>query len=682
MNKRYIDLNSAFRDRKLYPNPGEFGVRLAQSGNGTTIITSKNPITLAYPYKQWQWGCALTSGAQTGATPAPPPSGVGLALGGVGGLQPPTNSRISWRRGTGTNLQPMPSNTCTLGVLASTVTNNMTRSNGFFNGLIYQSKFAAPANAADYNTARITDYKAHLNQINDGGLGGGPAFAGIITVDSAMPSWDAGGASMIENNSNSAAALAGWEVGSEVFIPNGFDQDGIYVGDTYEAIMYQAIAAPAGEFCHQFRTITAYDGTRKVATLNAPLVQWISPANDNTAGGAGGAIGCTYLHRLRRGLPLLPQESATLAAPNMPLTRTNNIQNAIYSVAIVNAGTGYVIGTATITATTAATLNILSVTPAGGVTSVSIAIPGVQPNAGFQVGQILPLVGGVGINCTILITGVGFGVNVQGAVGITNASDLFTNQFFYVPALNQPASTPTGTAFTDPSAAQQFIPQTGSAGVISVTPNPASPYFNQPYTADTSACAVIRGDFFDAVGPTHVLVIEPFRNAFPAAGFEFNILPYTRDEVVPMNYTGSTVSQSQMVCYQMTLESITLPNVNIEVFGVGGIIAFYPFVYVEFRNVSAPSAGVNPLLYSNNPASQRALFKCSITDTPTPTISRFIKISGDGMQTVKFKPNDDLYVRVILPNGATFTTIAKDTAPPLEPNVLLQISLTVGIERL
>ena len=52
------------------------------------------------------------------------------------------------------------------------------------------------------------------------------------------------------------------------------------------------------------------------------------------------------------------------------------------------------------------------------------------------------------------------------------------------------------------------------------------------------------------------------------------------------------------------------------------------------------------------------------------------------MQTVKFKPNDALQIRIVLPNGVILETITKDTAPPLLPNLLAQISLTVGIERI
>jgi len=691
MNKRYIDIDSGFRDRKIWPNPAEFGIQLAQTGTKYGIINAKNPITLAYPYYQWQWGCTVAAGDQTAGLRLG--DGTGIALGGPGPApdQPPQNARISWLRGfgTGTKIQPIPRNACVLGagvlVGGGTITNNITRSNSFFNGLLFQSDIV-PGNAGDYSAARIIAYKANFNSVNRNIVPptGAPLpvapFAGILALESELLNWNGGTNCAIENNANSGVFVATtWEVGSEVFIPGGVNADGVYVGDIYEAVMYSVAPASTDPLCHQFRTITAYDGTRRVITLNAPLTAgWISPAND-TNGLNTGVPGCTYLHRIRRSLPLLPQDAPTLAVDNMPLTLGNDIIGAVYSVEIVNPGTGYAVGLGTIrpdpTSTRPATLNILSLTTTGGITSVSIAIPGTTPGSGFSKGQVLPLrpVPAGGTACTIRVTGVGFGVNVSNSIGLTTATN-FTNQIFYVPALNQPFNAPTGTATVDPSAAQQFIPQRNT--VVSLT--------GDSYSNDSTASSIIRGDFFDAVGgPTHFLVIEPFQNTFPVAGFEFNILPYDEDHVVPMNYTGSTVSQSQMVCYQMTLESITIPNTTITALGLGGLIAFYPYIYVEFRNESASSGqGNTPTLYSNNPASNTALWKCSITDTPTPLISRFIKIRADGMQTVKFKPNDNLYFKVTLPNGQTFETGIKDTAPPLLPNLLLQISFSVGIERL
>ena len=70
MNKRYIDIDSGFRDRKIWPNPAEFGIQLAQTGTKYGIINAKNPITLAYPYYQWQWGCTSAAGESNSRPPA------------------------------------------------------------------------------------------------------------------------------------------------------------------------------------------------------------------------------------------------------------------------------------------------------------------------------------------------------------------------------------------------------------------------------------------------------------------------------------------------------------------------------------------------------------------------------------------------------------------------------------
>lgn len=160
------------------------------------------------------------------------------------------------------------------------------------------------------------------------------------------------------------------------------------------------------------------------------------------------------------------------------------------------------------------------------------------------------------------------------------------------------------------------------------------------------------------------------------------ILKFTKDNEYPLNYTGTTVSQNQMVCYEIELLSLILPNVPLDN-NIGGLIAFYPYVYVELSNVSDPNAGIKGVLYSNNPNAQRALFRVGITDTPTPLISSFIKVAGNrSVQTVKFKPNDILHFRVYLSNGELFETLLKDNAPPLEPNPFVQISATFAIKRL
>ena len=196
MNKRYIDIDSGFRDRKLWPNPAEFGIQLAQTGTKYGIVNAKNPVSLAYPYWQWQWACT-TVGL----------SGIGLNLGGTGATTPPSNVAIIFPRGgAGTSLQPMAFDAgVVLGTSAivnpfSTV---VTSTNNFFNGLLFQSH--APAlgggTTADYSTSRIIAYKANTNILNNLR----PQYTGIFSVESGLTpagNWDAGSQWRIENNLN------------------------------------------------------------------------------------------------------------------------------------------------------------------------------------------------------------------------------------------------------------------------------------------------------------------------------------------------------------------------------------------------------------------------------------------------------------------------------------------------
>ena len=671
MNKRYIDIDSYYRNRKLYPNPGEFSVQMSQSGMPTNINQAKNAIALSYPYYQWQWGCVQVAG---GSAAGAPPSGVGLALGGTG----PTfagvsnNTQFQSSNTLGTPLQPQPTDSIRAGNagLATFISRNYTKNNNFFNGLEYQNAVQVGGRP---NSARIVAYESGPTVLGVGPTGAANPFGilnGKFTLESALSILNTGDDMRLENN-----YIAGplGVVGAaplppaQVFIPGGVNADGVYVGDFYESLEY--IAGSINPTCSQFRRITSYNGTTRVATLENEIPGWSTAANDITGGGVTGA---TYLHRLRRHRPLFPVDIGFQS--NIPLTPGGNQPNAAYQVRLINPGTGYAVGVTPAVSTLR--LDILTVSGTGQILSFVIADPGQN----LAIGQILIVPGGAG-NATISVDNVGFGVNVTNAgsaigppsqlTAIATERGKFNGQIFYVPALNQ-NNAAVGTANTDPSAAQQFIPQSNTR--VSLT--------GAHYSNDSTASSII---YADIINPTvsRFLVIQPFQQAFPPAGFEFNILGFTSDHVVPYNYTGSQVSQSQSVCYQLTLEAITLPNQSISALGLGGKIAFYPYLYVEFSNASASCGQANTsALYSNNPAANKVLFKVSITDTPTPFTSRFIKLRGDGVQTMKFRPNDGLKIRIVLPNGQTFETITKDFAPPLLPSLLSQISLTVGIERL
>ena len=167
--------------------------------------------------------------------------------------------------------------------------------------------------------------------------------------------------------------------------------------------------------------------------------------------------------------------------------------------------------------------------------------------------------------------------------------------------------------------------------------------------------------------------------SIPMDNDEFEILQFTRDNVVPFTYTGSTVSQQQMVCYEVELINLVLPNLTLK---TGGRVAFYPYVYVELQNITGSSGGNTNIIYSNNPNSVRRLFRAAIDDIPNPLISPFIKIDGDGMtQTIKFKPNDSFKFGVYLSDGTLFETVYEDSYGPAPANPLVQISAMFSMKR-
>ena len=161
----------------------------------------------------------------------------------------------------------------------------------------------------------------------------------------------------------------------------------------------------------------------------------------------------------------------------------------------------------------------------------------------------------------------------------------------------------------------------------------------------------------------------------------YAILSYRSDGVNSLNYSGSTVSSNQQVCYQMRIVSLILPNQILNT-STGGLTSTYPFLFVEISNDTSPNGHNRNLIYSNNPNSTTATFSCHISDINSPAVTNFIKIWSDGShQTLKFRPNDNIRVRVFLPDGEDFNTVLTDRMPPLQVNPLLQISILVEIIR-
>lgn len=154
------------------------------------------------------------------------------------------------------------------------------------------------------------------------------------------------------------------------------------------------------------------------------------------------------------------------------------------------------------------------------------------------------------------------------------------------------------------------------------------------------------------------------------------------DNNSPLLYSGSIVSQQSAVCYSIRLVNLIVPNAPI-LGGLGGRIAFYPYLYVRLtHNMSSPSRGNPTSFSSNNPNAKYQTFRVPIDDIPDPIQSNFIKLNSN-YQTVavKFRPNDALRVSVHLPNGDLFRTVLHENCPPSIPNELAQISYCFSIKR-
>ncbi|NDE14251.1 hypothetical protein EBZ80_04900 [bacterium] len=167
-----------------------------------------------------------------------------------------------------------------------------------------------------------------------------------------------------------------------------------------------------------------------------------------------------------------------------------------------------------------------------------------------------------------------------------------------------------------------------------------------------------------------------------AGALNVAVFPYVTDGVVPLNFTGTYLTQSQMACYEITVLSLILPNVPLDALDTL-LTSGYPYVLLEISNVSQPNAHNRNVLYSNNPAAVASTFVCSISDVNDPLRTRFIKITSDGtIQTMKFTPADSLRFRVLLPSGDPLLLSEPDYGPPSVANPALQIEALLQFRKI
>jgi hypothetical protein len=198
---------------------------------------------------------------------------------------------------------------------------------------------------------------------------------------------------------------------------------------------------------------------------------------------------------------------------------------------------------------------------------------------------------------------------------------------------------------------------------IEIIPYPGPPY-EKYYVINTA----ILTEFFSSP-------VEFIQPVF------YEIEQYSYDNARPFNYTGSLVSNSQSTCYEIELINLIIPNTTL-VSGRGSRAIFYPYFYVELKPLSAPSSMSRGIISSNNPYAFKMLFRAIINDISAPLDSPFLKIDGDGMtHTVKFNIHDSFLFSVYHANGELIKTDISEQYSPTEPNSRCQISACFSFQK-
>ena len=162
--------------------------------------------------------------------------------------------------------------------------------------------------------------------------------------------------------------------------------------------------------------------------------------------------------------------------------------------------------------------------------------------------------------------------------------------------------------------------------------------------------------------------------------YTIEVEAFSYDNFNPFTYIGTLVQQQS--CYEFELVNLILPNYTLSS-GKGSKIAFYPYVYVVLSNVSATGSHLKNILSSNNPNAVKVIFKVPIYDVQDPFTTPYVRlVSGTMIQTIKFKPNDNLFFSVLLPNGDIFNTILPEAYSPEIPTAKTQVSATFRFKRI
>ena len=621
----YIDVDSTFRDRQKYPNPADFKVPYSNNRVTNTIDKAHNILSDSYPYYQWQWGCKGVGSDGTGQ------STVVSTI--TGGSLEGTLSEISL-----SDELTAPTDSS----VDSIASNFTTTTKDYFTGLML-----------------IVDENGGTGKTQKSRIVSHDSVENVVDVSTMFSS---GGASdlLLETSDWS---ITNPSTSSKIFIPGGSSRDGHYVGDYYECLMYGS-SDTANPTVHQFEKIISYSGKTRLATLESALSFF-----DGTNGAANksGTHSTTYLHRLRKGLPILPSgSSSAIGTDNIPLVQGAASSGAVFSVSIHTAGTGYSIG------------DIVTISGGNGDCTVSLVhlaalggsdelIPAIHTSgSGYSTSTRVSVTGGSGTGLKINILKVGTSIDIDGATGVTSMTN-FRNKLLYYPAFASGG----GTANTDPSAAQDFIPQDNTLNV------------DTPHTAytDSKHCTFPILEHINTFTESKLIIksMSAADVALFVANKEFNILDYKEDGVKNIvNYTYKDPNTVSRNLYEINLLNLTLPNSSLRT-GPGGFLANHSYIMVEFFSDSHDKTQI---YNTNNPNLENVMFKCMVVDVSNPQTIPFVKFKGAYPVVAPFKLNEGVTLRVLMPNGEVFRTTSSDSVPPMAPKKDLQVSATFSVRKI
>ena len=162
-------------------------------------------------------------------------------------------------------------------------------------------------------------------------------------------------------------------------------------------------------------------------------------------------------------------------------------------------------------------------------------------------------------------------------------------------------------------------------------------------------------------------LVSPFTVGPIGAGVTYELMFFDYNNTRTLRYVGTEVGVNNPSCMTLSLLALIMPNRKI-LNGYGGYMPDYPYVYVSITNVSQNSY-VNPLITNAPYIISDALFKCPVTYYND---NKFLSLISTGMSPkVSFKENDNLRIRIYLPNGE-IVQFEND------PNTVLYSSLQYG----